>query len=210
MPKQRREEYGAAEVALLAVLSEATRPLSYEELIGQVRQRVPDRLFPGGERLSWYVKSVQLELEAVGRVERVGGTPLRWRMPSGATRSIHQAYHVKATPAQVWRMLVDPTAIEEWSGAPAEMSARAGATFSLWDGEIHGENIEVVPEKRLVQRWQERGWKEPSIVTFSINRGAPGETTLELDQSNIPADKVEDIAQGWDEYYLGVIKRSFK
>jgi uncharacterized protein YndB with AHSA1/START domain len=210
MPKQRREEYGATEAALLAVLSEAKSPLPFEELVGEVRKRVPERLFPSGQRLSWYVKSVQLELEAIGRVERVAGVPLRWRLPTGAMRSIHQAYHVKATPAQVWRMLVDPSAIEEWSGTPAVMSSKPGSRFSLWGGDIHGENVEVTPEKRLVQRWQERGWKQPSIVTFTISRGGPGETVVELDQTNIPSDRVEDIAHGWDEYYLGVIKQSFR
>ena len=42
-------------------------------------ERLPDDLFPGGEKAGWWTKCVQLDLEAKGLVVRDAGKPLRWR-----------------------------------------------------------------------------------------------------------------------------------
>ncbi|MBI4199146.1 MAG: SRPBCC domain-containing protein [Chloroflexi bacterium] len=205
--KTSREKHRAVETAILDALGSARRPLSYEEIADEVRRRVSKELLPDAKAVAWYTKTVQLDLEHRGKIERVQ-RPLRFELSRGRKRKLRQLYHMKATPQQVWEMLVDPRKIEAWSGAPAVMEAAVGGRFSLWEGEIYGENLEVVGEKRLVQRWQERGWKEPSKVTFRL-RGTAEDTEVELVQQDIPEERLEDIAQGWDDYYLGAIKRHF-
>ena len=66
-------------------------------------------------------------------------------------KNIDQTYEIEAPVANVWQALIDPKIIDEWGGGPAEMKSEAGFTFKLWGGEIHGKNIEVVPNKMLVQ-----------------------------------------------------------
>jgi activator of HSP90 ATPase len=85
------------------------------------------------------------------------------------------------------------------------MDAETGFQFQLWGGDIYGKNIEVVPEKKLVQEWFGGDWPEPSIVTFTLKQ-QDNKTILELEQIDVPAPEVDDIDQGWDDYYLGPIK----
>jgi hypothetical protein len=48
----------------------------------QMRQavlpKVPEALFPGGARVGWWSKAVQLDLEAKGEIARETSRPVRW------------------------------------------------------------------------------------------------------------------------------------
>ena len=119
---------------------------------------------------------------------------------------IEKNYHISASPERVWQALVDPFEIGQWSEAPARISAERGAHFSLWDGEIVGKNTEVEPGRRLAQEWREKSWQRPSTVTFEL-RPERGGTKLSFTQDSVPLDRLEQIDLGWDEYYLGAIKK---
>jgi len=49
--------------------------------------------------------------------------------------------------------LTNPLTIELWSGYPAEMDAKEGTEFSIFEGEISGRNIKVIPGQQLIQEW---------------------------------------------------------
>lgn len=106
---------------------------------------------------------------------------------------------------EVWKGLVDPKAIEMWGGGPARMEEKAGTKFSLWGGDIHGTNLEVVKNKKLVQEWFSGSWKKPSNVTFTlIEKG--NETEVDLLHEEVPDEEGGEIADGWKDYYLGPMK----
>ena len=48
-------------------------------MIEAVKAHLPADLFPGGAKVGWWTKCVQLDLEAKGVVIRDPGKPLRWR-----------------------------------------------------------------------------------------------------------------------------------
>lgn len=48
---------------------------------------------------------------------------------------------------KVWQALVDPKVIDMWGAGKAKMSDKESDTFTLWDGEVHGKNLEVIPQK---------------------------------------------------------------
>lgn len=73
-----RAKYEAMRTALLAALPAAEPGLSQAEMSAAAKARLPDALFPGGATAGWWVKCVQLDLEAKGLVVR-HGKPLRWR-----------------------------------------------------------------------------------------------------------------------------------
>jgi len=43
----------------------------------------------------------------------------------------------------------DPQAIEGWGAGPAKMDEKVGTEFSLWDGEVWGKNIKVIPTSKF-------------------------------------------------------------
>jgi uncharacterized protein YndB with AHSA1/START domain len=120
-------------------------------------------------------------------------------------KTIKQVYKIKAPVSEVWRALTDPKYITAWGGGPAEMDDKVGTDFKIWGGDIHGKNIEVVPQKKLVQDWYGGDWAEPSIVTFELT-SEPDGTRITLSQKNVPDDEFTDISDGWKDYYLGPLK----
>lgn len=123
---------------------------------------------------------------------------------------IKQRYLIKATQDKVWSALVNPETIEKWGGGPAKMKGEVGFSFSLWGGDVWGKNLEVVNpesgEKKLVQEWYGGEWEVASIVTFKLN-ASNGYTEIILEHKGYPKEEKEDLAAGWNDYYLGAIKK---
>ncbi len=120
-------------------------------------------------------------------------------------KTVKQKYHVEAPVEKVWKSLIDPTEIDGWGGGPAVMDDKVGTEFSLWGGDIHGKNVEVLENKKLVQEWFGGEWDAPSIVTFVL-KDRDGETDLELVQTDVPDAEATEIGEGWKDYYLGPLK----
>lgn len=122
-------------------------------------------------------------------------------------KTITQTYVIKAPPSRVFKALTDAEEIAAWSGSEATMDPQPGGAYSLWDGSIFGTNLEVVPDRKLVQSWREDTWEAgaDSKVTFTLTPDGDG-TRVDLQHQDVPEDEYDAIAEGWDIYYLGVIK----
>ena len=57
-------KYGAMAAAMLRVLPREPPGMTVADVIAAVKPYLPDDIFPGGEKAGWWVKSVQLDLEA--------------------------------------------------------------------------------------------------------------------------------------------------
>lgn len=119
---------------------------------------------------------------------------------------LKQSYKIKAPIEKVWDALTNPKTIDKWGGGPSKMKALASSEFSFWGGDIHGKNIKVVKEKELEQEWMSGNWDKYSKVDFKLNE-KNGVTTVNLTQEGIPPEEYNDIADGWNRYYLGEIKK---
>ena len=121
-------------------------------------------------------------------------------------KTINQPYHIDSSIEKVWKCLIDPKEIEAWGGGPAKMEDKEGDKFSLWGGDIYGVNKEVVDGKKLVQEWYGGKWDEPSMATFTLHNEKNG-TKVDFHQTNVPDDEADSIESGWEDYYLGAIKK---
>ncbi len=70
-------KYAAMRDAVLAALRAAAPGLTPAELIAAVKPRLPQDLFPGGDKAGWWVKCVQLDLEAKQIIARAPKPPVR-------------------------------------------------------------------------------------------------------------------------------------
>ena len=75
-----REKYEAMRQALLAVLPRSSPGLTVAEAKAKLLPLLPDALFPGGDKAGWWLKAVQLDLEAKSAVQRENTKPLRLRL----------------------------------------------------------------------------------------------------------------------------------
>lgn len=112
---------------------------------------------------------------------------------------------IAADPEEVFTALTNPFQIELWSGYPADMKPEKGYVFSLWEGDITGVNLEVIPNRTLVQEWFFGEQEEQSVVRISLKKNG-GKTLLELEHTHIPEEAYEEIIEGWRDYYLGSMK----
>jgi uncharacterized protein YndB with AHSA1/START domain len=117
-------------------------------------------------------------------------------------------YIIPATPEEIYTALTNPFTIELWTGDPATMSTEPDSEFAMWDGSIVGKNIEFVQGKKIVQQWYFDGQDEPSIVTIKLHPDKNG-TSAELKHTNIPDEAFDDISNGWDGAYFGVLAEFF-
>ncbi len=111
---------------------------------------------------------------------------------------------IKAEPADVYTALTNPFTIELWSGFAAEMSQEPGGEFSMWDGDISGRILELVPGEKVVQEWYFGEQEQASVVTIKIFADRSN-SQVDLLHTNIPLDVYDEICEGWKEYYLGAI-----
>ena len=112
---------------------------------------------------------------------------------------------ILAEPEEVFAALTNPFQIELWRGYPAGMKAEQGYVFSLWEGDIAGVNLEVVPDRLLVQEWFFGEQEEQSVVRIALKKQKAG-TQVSLQHTHIPGEVYEEIVEGWKEYYLGSLK----
>ncbi|RYE08938.1 MAG: hypothetical protein EOP22_11460 [Hyphomicrobiales bacterium] len=63
-------KFEAMRKAVLKVLPTAAPGMSVEDTIAAVKPHLPADLFPGGEKAGWWVKAVQLDLEAKRTIAR--------------------------------------------------------------------------------------------------------------------------------------------
>ena len=70
--------YGEMRTAVLEVLPDSSPGLTHAELCEAVRDRLDESIFPGGKKVMWWSKTVQLDLEAKGIITREASKPLRW------------------------------------------------------------------------------------------------------------------------------------
>jgi hypothetical protein len=71
------DRYGAMRSALMKVLPRRNPGATLADVSAAVLAHLPNDLFPGGAAAGWWLKTVQLDLEAKGMIAREATRPLR-------------------------------------------------------------------------------------------------------------------------------------
>lgn len=72
-----KAKFMAMRDALLPVLPSEAPGMSVAEAKAALLPNLSHELFPGGEKAGWWLKAVQLDLEAKGVIKRSGNGPVR-------------------------------------------------------------------------------------------------------------------------------------
>ena len=83
---------------------------------------------------------------------------------------LKQTATIKASPHAVYEILMDEKQHAAFTGGKAKISRVIGGKFSIYNGDIEGVNIELVPDKKIVQTWRYSDWPKGhySRVTFLL------------------------------------------
>jgi len=122
--------------------------------------------------------------------------------------SITQRVQFNASPRDIFELMMDSRRHARFTGEPARVPRRAGASFSAYSGYITGVNVEIIPNRRIVQAWRGSDWPKGaySIVTFQLASLAGGRTRLTFTQHGVPRGQLRSIRQGWTDYYWEPMK----
>ncbi len=115
---------------------------------------------------------------------------------------IHQEVTFDAKPERLYEALMNQDEHSAFTGGPAEISRDVGGAFSCHGGQIVGRNIELEPNKRIVQAWRVAAWPDGvySIVRFELEPDG-NRTRLTFDQAGVPAEGRDAVDAGWKARY---------
>src|SRR5262249_13932959 len=140
--------------------------------------------------------SLAVSAARAGAVE--SSTASRGSDPVAIAKAIHQEEDYDASPPRIYGALLDAkqfTAISD--GRVAEIDRNVGGVFSLFAGHIIGRQLELVPDRRIVQAWRVVTWPDGiySIARFELRSRGSG-TRLVFDHTGFPSDLAEHLATG--------------
>ncbi|TKD72295.1 SRPBCC domain-containing protein [Pseudalkalibacillus hwajinpoensis] len=123
---------------------------------------------------------------------------------------IHEELTYKTTPEHLYNTLLDSEKFSEATGAHARIEPNAGGVFSLFEGEIEGMTVELVPNERIVQAWRANNWDagDYSIVKFDLKADGD-QTLLVFDHIGFPEQYEDDLIGGWKEHYWSRLEKYF-
>ena len=118
------------------------------------------------------------------------------------SNTIHQEVDFKASAERIYEALLNDKEHGEFTGAPAKISGDVGGAFSCHGGMVVGRNVDLIPNKRIVQAWRIGDWDEGvySIVRIEL-REQGSQTRLILDHSGFPEGTGEHLEGGWHKMY---------
>jgi len=125
--------------------------------------------------------------------------------------TIHQEINFKVSAEKVYNALLDSKQFTAFSGRSAEINPTVGGVFSLFEKHIIGQNVELVPNQRIVQAWRVVDWPAGvySIARFELKSQGDG-TQLVFDHIGFPEGLQAHLADGWQRNYWDLLSKYLK
>lgn len=120
------------------------------------------------------------------------------------SKTIIQDVVFKGTsPETLYDIYMDGKKHSTATGAHASISPKEGTEYSAHNGYITGKNLQLIPNKLIVQSWRAQSWQEQSVdSTFIIYLEQQGpDTLLHAVHANVPDSAAEDLDKGWHKMY---------
>ncbi|KAJ2961063.1 hypothetical protein NQZ79_g3604 [Umbelopsis isabellina] len=169
-----------------------------------------------------YIDPTQLGTAAPPRAVHNKETSAGNKLNTGATTSaakqpkivnttkLEENVEFQTSAHELYETLLDPQRVNAWTRGSAKIEREVGGKFELFNGNVSGEIVEVVPDKKIVQKWRLKTWPEShySEVTFTFDQSTDY-TKLNLKQTGVPIGEEEMTLRNWTGYYWNSIKQTF-
>ncbi|KAG2197229.1 hypothetical protein INT47_003604 [Mucor saturninus] len=126
------------------------------------------------------------------------------------TTSLSETTEFQTSAHELYETLTDINRAQVWTRGPVKLSREIGSQFEFFGGNVSGQILELVPDKKIVQTWRLRSWPAGhfSKVTFELEQGTDC-VLLKMHQTGIPVGEEELTKTNWSGYYWRAIKASF-
>jgi len=116
-----------------------------------------------------------------------------------------------APPQRVYAAWLDSDEHTAMTGGVAEIDPRVGGKHIAWDGYITGVNLELEPDRRIVQSWRAADFPidAPASHLEIVLENEGGSTRLMLRHTALPDGSGERFRAGWADNYFEPMKEYF-
>lgn len=121
-----RKFYEEMRRAVLKMLPSDSPGMTQAEMMSGIPAFLSEKIFPGAEKSGWWLKGVQLDLEARNMIVRVPGKPIRWHKNTDTaevipvrtveSNSVRRPEH--EMPGDILTLLEDKQLIEDYNLRP--------------------------------------------------------------------------------------------
>lgn len=88
-------------------------------------------------------------------------------------------------------------------GSKVSISAKAGSSYSAWDGYINGKTLELIKGKMIVQTWRSADFKshdlDSTLILWFERKGR--NTIVNMVHANVPDHQYYAVKAGWNTFY---------
>ncbi|KAL1919857.1 uncharacterized protein VTP21DRAFT_1788 [Calcarisporiella thermophila] len=111
---------------------------------------------------------------------------------------------------EMYETLLDEHRVRAWSRGNAKVERKVGGEIRLFDGNVTGEILELVPDKKIIQKWRMSTWPADHFSTVYITFDqASDHLTLHVRQEGVPVGEDDVLRRNWHGYYWNSIKGTF-
>ncbi|XP_012586941.1 PREDICTED: activator of 90 kDa heat shock protein ATPase homolog 2 isoform X2 [Condylura cristata] len=123
------------------------------------------------------------------------------------TVALHMTELFDTAVEQLYRIFTMKDLVQKFSKSPAVVEAEKGGKFQMFHGNITGEYVELLTNKKIVMKWRCRNWPEEHYATVALDfLPTPGQTELQLDCKGVPVCKEENMKFCWQKQHFEEIK----
>lgn len=116
----------------------------------------------------------------------------------------------KCTAEEFYNAMTIKEMVQAFTQGPAVLEIEKGGRFQLFDGNISGVFLELLPNKRIRQTWRSKAWPEAYCSEVCIDILQKEDCTdIKLTQTGVPKSDVEMTRNGWKNYYWQNMKKVF-
>ncbi len=130
------------------------------------------------------------------------------------TTTVTATDEFRTTAEEMFQTFTDPQRIAAFTRSTPRLfeGAKAGAKFSIFDGNVSGEFVTLEPPKRIVQTWRLAQWPTGHMSTQEIvfdQNDMDKVTNARVTWSGVPVGQEEVVKRNWEGYYIRSIKQTF-
>ncbi|XP_069860669.1 activator of 90 kDa heat shock protein ATPase homolog 2 isoform X2 [Dipodomys merriami] len=123
------------------------------------------------------------------------------------TVAVHMTELFDTTVDQLYSIFTVKDLVQKFSKSPAVLEAEKGGRFQMFDGNITGEYIELLTNRKIIMKWRCRNWPEEHYATVALSFVPTlGRTELQLDCKGVPVCKEENMRSCWQKQHFEEIK----
>ncbi len=114
---------------------------------------------------------------------------------------------------QLYSNWLDSNGHAAMTGGDAEIYDQTGEMFTAWDDYITGTNVELIPDRKIVQKWRTVEFDdsaEDSDLTIELEDLPDDRCRLTIIHSNLQPGDGEKYKQGWEDHYFVPMRDYFR